>query len=642
MLQNIGDKLKTHRWLGAGMLGILAVIFTLWGAYGIVDLSFGSPNYALKVNGEEVPLATVQNAWQQRQSQIQQQLKDDIPVEQRKLFQQQLMDSFIDSTLINARARQSGLRVSTAALLKAYQSEPAFQVEGKFNEQYARSLLAQSGTTAAAYDEQLRQQLQSTQLLQGVQATDFLTETELKRIFALENEQRELRFAVLPGARFEAGVPVEQARIQAWYDAHKDEYQSVESARIQYAELSLDSVAATVSVDPAELAKWYEANKARYAEPEKRHARHILIALGEADAKDAAKAAAAEKKARDVLAEARAGKDFAALARQYSDDSGSKGTGGDLGWLNAAASIDKTFSAALFAMKRGEISDLVKTQFGYHIIKLDDVQAGAGKTLADSRATIEADYRKERASDTFGERQEAVQRKLEQDSSVDLAALSREFGLQTGEVANWTRAGAPPLGSNADLNTVIFNADNIKSGRVVGPVALGDDRMVLVRVLQHRPAQTRPLAEVQAAVVAAVRKDAAATAARAAAADALARLKQGADFAATLKSLNVTAAPAAWVGRGDPQLPVQVRDAAFALPAPAAGKPSFSIVPLESGDAAIVAVSGVRPGAPGANSANDQKQAEQYVERERQAEIAAYQLEMRRNAKVQRNDAVFN
>ena len=292
-------------------------------------------------------------------------------------------------------------------------------------------------------------------------------------------------------------------------------------------------------------------------------------------------------------------------------------------------------------MKRGEISDLVKTQFGYHIIKLDDVQAGAAKTLANSRAVIETDYRKDRASELFGERQEAVQRKLEQDSAVDLAALSREFGMQTGEIDNWTRAGAPPLGSNADLNTVIFNADNIKSGRVSGPIALGDERMVLVRVLQHRPAQTRPLAEVRGEVMEAARKDAAGAAARAAAADAVKKLQGGADPAVTFKSLNATAAAPAWVGRGDPQLPVQIRDAAFAAPAPA-GKPAYSVVPLDSGDVAILAISGVRPGAPGANSANDQKQAQQYVERERQAEIAAYQLELRRTAKIQRNDAVFN
>jgi peptidyl-prolyl cis-trans isomerase D len=641
MLQNIGDKLKSHRWLGAGLLGILAIIFTLWGAYGVVDLSFGAPNYALKINGEEVPVATVQNAWQQRQSQIQQQIKDDIPPEQRKILQQQLLDGYVDSTLINARARERGLRVGTVALQRAYQNEPAFQVDGKFNEQFARGLLAQSGLTAAAYEAQLRQQLQSQRLVGALQATGFLTETELRRIFALENEQRELRYAVVPVARFESGVNVEPAKVQAWYETHKDEYQSTESARIQYAELSLATVAASVSVNADDLAKWYEANKTRYAAPEKRHARHILIALSETDAKDAAKAAAAEKKAREVLEQARAGKDFVQLARQYSDDTGSKAAGGDLGWLNPGASIDKTFSAALFAMKRGEISNLVKTPFGYHIIKLDDVQAAATKTLADARATIEADYRKDRAAELFGERQEGVQRKLEQNAATDLAALAREFNLQTGEIANWTRAGAAPLGNSADLNTLIFASGNAKGDRLLGPVALGADRMVLVRVLEHRPAQVRPLPEVQAAVVAAVRKDAASVAARAAAAEAVKKLQAGAEAVATFKALNLNPTAAAWVGRGDPQLPVQVRDMAFALPA-TAGKAAYSVVALDSGDAAIVAVSGVRPGVAGANSVNDQRQAQQYIDRERQVEFNAYQQEMRRTATIRRNEAVFN
>ena len=176
---------------------------------------------------------------------------------------------------------------------------------------------------------------------------------------------------------------------------------------------------------------------------------------------------------------------------------------------------------------------------------------------------------------------------------------------------------------------------------MLGPVALGADRMVLVRVLEHRPAQVRPLPEVQAAVVAAVRKDAASAAARSAAAEAVKKLQAGAEAVATFKSLNLAPTAAAWVGRGDPQLPAQVRDMAFALPA-TAGKAVYSVVALDSGDAAIVAVSGVRPGVAGANSVNDQRQAQQYIDRERQVEFNAYQQEMRRTATIRRNEAVFN
>jgi len=640
MLQDIRDKLKAWRWLGIFMLGVLIVIFAAWGSYGVVDLSFGTPSYAAKVNGEEVPLTAVQQAWQQRQSQYQQQLKADIPLEQRRLLQQQVMDEYIDRTLLRQRAQQRGMHVDDAAVGSAYQSEAAFQVDGKFSEQVARGVLLQSGLTPAGYEAQLRNQLQSAQLLQAIQATGFLTETELQHIFALENEQRELRFALLPGTRFEAAVPIDQGRLQAWYDAHPDDYQSAESVRLQYAELRLDGLADAVTVDEADLQKWYEANKARYVEEEQRHARHVLIAVPENA--DAAARAAALKKAQDVAAQARAGKDFAALARQYSDDTGSKGSGGDLGWLRAGASIDKNFSAALFAMKTGAVSDNpVKTQFGYHVIKLEEIQGTAGKSLADARPQIETDYKRERASELFGDRQEQLQQKLERGGSSDLAALAKEFGLQTGEAAKYTRSGGAPLGNNADLNEVVFSADVVNGGRIGGPVALGTDRLVIVKVLEHVPARARPLAEVLDEVVAAVRKEGGSVAARKAADEAVKQLAGGADLNAVLKTLGVSATAPRLVGRGDPQLPVQVRDAAFALPF-TAGKSSYKSVPLEDGGAAILAVSQVKPGTSGANAANDQQQAGQWLKREREGESAAYQLEMRARATVKRNDATFN
>ena len=213
--------------------------------------------------------------------------------------------------------------------------------------------------------------------------------------------------------------------------------------RLQYAELRLDAIAAAITVNPDELEAWYQQNQARYVEPEKRRARHILITLG--DKPDAAADAAALAKAQDVLKQARAGADFSALAKKYSQDPGSARQGGDLGWALRGAYV-KPFADKLFSMKAGEISDPVKTQFGYHIIRLDEIQAEHARTLADARAQIEGDYRRERASDLFGDRQEQLQQKLESNSGADLAALAREFGLTAGRGARvhawrWRRAG---------------------------------------------------------------------------------------------------------------------------------------------------------------------------------------------------------
>ncbi len=623
--------------MGILLLGALGLIFAMWGAYGIVDLSTGAPSYALQVNGEEIALNDVREAWQQRQSRLQQQVAGEIPAEQRRALQQQLLNEYIGATLLRQRARERGLRVDDRAVAIAYHSEPSFQVEGKFNEAAARAMLIQAGLTPVTYEAQLRDSLQVGQLTQALQATDFLTAAERSRIFALENEHRQLRYAMLPLEGFAAAAKVDEQQINAWYSAHAAEYQTAESAHLQYAELSLAAIAAQVNVNEADLTAWYEANKARYAEPEKRRARHVLIQVP--SGADAATDAAALKKAQETVAKARAGGDFAALVRQYSDDSGSRAQGGDLGWMQADASIDPAFSRAMFALSAGQISDPVKTPFGYHVIKLEQVQPAGGRTLADARSQIEADYRRDRAGEIFGDRQEQLQQKLEAGNS-DLQALASEFGLQSGDIAQYTRAGAAPLGGSAELNASVFSDEVRGGGRIGGPVALSDDRLVIVKVLEYRTPKTRPLAEVRAEVIEAVRNDAGSRAAREAAEAAVKQLDGGASFDAVLKGLGATAAAPALVGRGDPQLPVQIRDAAFSMPF-AAGKTSYRFVPLEQGGAALVALSDVRPGVAGANPANDRQLLAEVERRQRETLTSAYLLEMQRRASIKRNDTVF-
>jgi peptidyl-prolyl cis-trans isomerase D len=638
MLQNIGDMLKGQKWLAFLLLGLLILVFALWGAYGLVDLSVGAPKYGLKVNGQEIPISTLQNAWQERQSQYQQQLKAEIPADVRARMQDQLLDQYTRTTLLQQRAQERGFRVSESALVNAYHHESSFQIEGQFNEMAAKSVLAQMGMSIPMYETRLRDSFQVGQLEQSLKLGDFMTESEIRRAFALENEQREIRYALLPLARFSAAVKIDDALLQHWYQAHTDDYLSKESVRLQYAELRLDTVAAAVAVNPTELEAWYKQNLARYVEPEKRRARHILITV--AAPKDAAAEAAALKKAQSVLGEARAGGDFSALARKYSQDPGSARQGGDLGLALRSAYV-QPFADPLFSMKAGEISEPVKTQFGYHIIKLDEIQAEHARTLADDHARIEADYRRDRAAETYGNRQESLQQKLETTSGSDLAALAKEFGLTVGEVPEYTRGGGGALGVNADLSGVVFSDAVLKDLRIGGPVGLADDRMVIVKVLEHRLPKARPLAEVRSDVEAAVRKDEGTRAARAAAEAAVKQLKAGVALDAVAKSLGVTLTPAALIGRGDPQPPAQVRDAAFAAPFPE-GKPVYQALAMDEGGAAILAVLSAKPGTPGANPANDQQLMSRAIERIRDADFAAYLGEVQRRASVKKNPAVFN
>src|SRR5580700_6646607 len=479
MLQNIGDKLKSQRWLAIVVLGALALIFAVWGAYGVVNLSFGPPDYGLKVNGEAISTDTLSRAWQERQATSQQELHGGaLSPAQTRVLQQQLLDEFVGEAVLRQQ------------VLAAYQSEPAFQVEGKFSPLAAKAMLLQAGLTPESYEAQRRQALQISQLSEGIELSDFMTAAQLHRIYALENEQREIRYALLPAERYAAAVKIDEQSIKAWYSSHASDYMTPESVRLQYALLSLDAMASLISVKDEDLQAYYDKNQKLYAENEKRHAHHILIPVD--DPKDAKADAAALASAQQVLAQLKAGKDFAELARKYSADPGSSVQGGDLGWAERDAYVEP-FADALFKLQPGQISDPVKTQFGYHIIRLDEVRPAHVQTLAEARAKIEADYRRDQASALFGDRQEQLQQKLESGQSTDLTALANEFGLQVGEIKDYTRSGAAPLGGNPDLVQAVFSDETIGGDRLGGPVALAADRIVIFKVLEHRAPAAQPL-----------------------------------------------------------------------------------------------------------------------------------------------------
>ncbi|TLZ59412.1 MAG: hypothetical protein E6K20_15565, partial [Gammaproteobacteria bacterium] len=520
MLQRIGDALKGQKWLAYLVLGALALVFAAWGAYGIVNLNFGGSDYAAEANGAKISLEEAHNRWLRQQTQWQQRLGGmEIPPDLRKRFQDQMLEGMIGEALIDERTQSLGYRVSTEALREAVQQEPAFQIGGQFSPEAAKGALAQAGISLADYERDLRTQARRAQLEGGIRASEFLTPAERARLAELEGQEREVRYLVLPAERFKSAAGVDDAAGQAYYKAHQAEYMTPESAHLEYAQLSLAALEAQVTASDADLRAAYEKAKGRLEVPEKRHARHVLI-TGKDDA-------AALAQAQKVLAEAKAGKDFGELAKQYSQDPGSAHNGGDLGWAERSAFV-APFADALFGMKVGEIKGPVKTQFGYHIIRLDEIQAGKSKSFEEARSDLEAQLKRDRATDRFGEIQERLQTKASE-PGADLKALAQEFDLQAGEMPTFVKgAGAPPLGLAPPLQELIFADPPLAVGRLGGPVLLGDDRLAIVKVLEHRKARPKPLAEVRESIVAALTQSRATALALAAAKAARQKLEGGA------------------------------------------------------------------------------------------------------------------
>jgi peptidyl-prolyl cis-trans isomerase D len=637
MLQRIGDALKGkegtkyRKWITYLFVGVLSFVFAAWGAYGIVNLNFGVSNYAAEANGSKISLEEARNAWLRQQTQWQQRLGGaELPPELRPHLQDQVLESLIRSALIAQRTEKLGYRVSQSELREAVQNQPAFQVAGQYSPEAAKEVLTQMGISPEAFEAQLRSDGRRAQLEDGIGASDFLTPTEVGRLVALEDQEREVRYLILPADQFKTVAKVDDAAVQAYYKAHQAQYMTPESVRLQYAELRLATLAAQQSVSDADLHAAYEKNRSRLEVPEKRHAAHILIT-----GKDDATALAL---AQQVLAQVKAGKDFAQLARQYSQDPGSAKNGGDLGWADRNSFV-APFADALFSMKVGEISGPVKTQFGYHIIRLDGIQPAKGKTFEEARPELEAQVRRDRATDRFGDIQEQLQSKLSE-PGADLTALAQEYNLQQGDVASYVRgAGAPPLGAAPPLQELVFGDPPLAVGHLGGPVLLGDDRLVIVKVLEHRKPQPRPLAEVRDGIVAALTREQETRAALQAAEEARAKVAAGASFETLAQGLKVSAEPAHFIGRSDPSVPAQLREAAFAAPRPA-GKPVLRVVKLADGGAALLAVSAVRTAA--ARDAKAQTdRVLQETQREGSADVMAYLEEMRRTADVRKNPKAF-
>jgi peptidyl-prolyl cis-trans isomerase D len=633
MLQNIRDKMEGHKWLTYLMIGALALVFAAWGAYGIVNEGFGTTDYAAKVNGQKISLAHVNDLWQQQQPRLTQLSGGALTDAQREEFQQKLLDDEIRALAVTQYANKTGYRVSSEQLSRAFRSEPSFQVDGKFSLDEARSRLAQAGMTESAYYEDLKRSLLVNQLLGSVGVSDFFTTAELKRVLALLDEEREVRYVMLEPQDFAATVP-DAAAIEAYYKAHGDDFMRKESVQLAYAEMSLADVAAAVQVTDAQLRERYERDKAIYVTPENRKPSHILITV---DGTDDAKAATL---AGEVYGKIKAGGDFAALAKQYSKDSASAAKGGELDWAGKDV-YAKEFTDKLFAMKQGEVSEPVKTQFGYHIIRLDGIRAETGRSFEQVKAELAASLRNELAGMKFTSDEDRLQERLES-SGVTLDQLVQQFSLRRGEIAQFERGtGGLPLGSDADLNQAVFSDAVLTQGRVGGPVQLGEDRITIFQVVKHRKAELKPLEEVKSDIITALKREQGEKAALAAAESAIAKLGAGESFDKVAASLRAKAAPARFVSRGSPDLPVEIRDAIFAAARPAPGKPFRQALRVEGAGVALVQVTASRVQPMSDNPQLLRLRSERELQKYSRRNADSYVAEVMKKARVRKNPQAF-
>jgi len=623
MLQQIHDKLMG--WLGGVLLGAVGLVFVFWG----INWTLRSPSYAAKVNGSEISAEEVRQSYQQQLAQAERQANGNLTEAQRNDIKRRVLDDYVNSEALVTRADALGYRVSDAEVLKAQCQIPAFQVDGKCDPAHAVAFLRAQGRSPREIDTMFARDVKLRQLDSALNLSSFATASELKRIRALTRQQRELAWLTVPADKYAAGVTDDDAAIKAYYDAHKSEYMTPETVDLRYAELSLTQLAAKVTVSDAQLKAYYEDQKTktpeRFIQPEQRHVSHILLTVP--TPKDDA---AVKAKAEALLKRAQGGEDFAKLAKEFSQDPGSAQQGGDLGFSERKAWVPP-FADAAFSMKVDEIRGPVKTQFGYHILKLDGIRPATVKTFEQSKQDLETEYRRSEAEKLFNNAQDQLADAALQ-NTTDIDVVARKAGLTVVDIPGFSRqGGGGALGKVPAVIEAAFSQD-VLDGRLSPIVEVEKGRGVVLRATDHKLPQQKPLEAVRTQVTAAWKKQRGVELAAAAAADAVKRLSAGESWDAVAKSLNTPALAPKFVARADQEVPIEVRSTAFGEPKPA-GKPIYSEAQLANGDAAVIALSAVR------EEPGDQKQQDEEMRRQLAAEYASteaqsYAAGARADAKV--------
>ena len=393
----------------------------------------------------------------------------------------------LDRALAN-EAQQSNIAVTTDRLREFIAGVPAFQQDGKFSYDRYKAFLASRGQSEAAFEQSLRNDLRKQAFVQAVVESVIVPKEVTDRIERILLEQREVRALRFPAEQFASKVSVTDAQIADYYQSNRSQFTTSENVRIEYLVLSPETIAGAVSVSDEAIKNAYEQNKARYATDEQRRASHILISTEGTDK------AAARKKADELLAQLRANpKEFARLARENSKDPGSAAQGGDLGFFGRGMMV-KPFEETAYRLKEGEISDVVETDFGFHIIRVTEIKPAQAKPFAEVRAEIERELKNQQAQKGFTEAADQFTNLVyEQAESLQPAAEKLKLKVLTAD--NLTRSGLPPM-ITPRVVEAIFAEDSLKNRRNTQAIEVGSNALVSARVLEHRPASVQPLEKV--------------------------------------------------------------------------------------------------------------------------------------------------
>jgi peptidyl-prolyl cis-trans isomerase D len=565
---------------------ILGLVILTFAVSGVSSYFTNSADQSVAtVNGEEISRPEFEQALQNERARQEQQFGEMFsqlaanPEYMNKL-RESVLDRLIDDELLKQQAAKLDITISDQFLMDAIRKMKEFEVDGVFNNDRYLALLRQNNLTANQFRDLMRDQYSRMQITAGLAGSEFALPSELKLLVNLQQQTRDFDFAVLKAADQASAVEISDEKLNTWYSLNQQRYATPEQLSLQYVSLKGLDLAKDIKVEDADVETYYNANLSRYQGEERRRVSHILLESAEENLDIYNKAA-------ELLKLLQSGADFAELAKKNSSDTVSAENGGDLDFITKGI-MDAEFETAAFALaKAGDLSGVVKSSFGYHIIKLTEVEAATVKPLAEVKEQIVSAVQAEKAAEKFADLQQKLAT-VSFEVADTLEDAAKAVGVKVQSTELFSKDNVP-----ADLNfpavlNVVFNPEFIEGQVNSEVIEVAPEQVVVARLIEHKAPKTRTFDEVKAEVQTAYVAEQSAELAKVKAEKIAGEIAAGKAVAEVIAAEKLTVEKVTANPRFGGAMDAQIRNKAFELAKPAEGKVSVAATALQSGDAALV------------------------------------------------------
>ncbi|MBC8212019.1 MAG: SurA N-terminal domain-containing protein [Gammaproteobacteria bacterium] len=584
MLQSIRD--KTSGWIAYLIIGLISIPFALWGINSY--LGGGEEQPVALVDGDKITPRQLDYAFARYRERLTSIFGGNLPAmfNDEAALKEQALTQIIEETVLQKYIRDEGYRVGDNQLFENIQAMQVFHKDGRFSKEQYQNQIASQGYSAAAFEQELRRSQELEQLNLALVSSAFTLPIEVDQFNRLKNQERKLRTLTIEN-NIDA-IEISDQDVTDYYKTQAASFMQPAMVKLDYIELSLDQLKQKIEVSDDKIAERYAQMRDQLTQPEVRSASHILLTVAEGVDEDQVKSKITEIKSR-----INQGEDFSSLAREFSQDPGSAEDGGNLGDIERGFMV-KPFETALFNLSVDQVSEPVKTQFGWHLIKLHNVSGGETKSLEQARYEIEQELKTDLAESQIYDMTESLASiGYEQSSSLLPAAQQLELKVQT---TDWfTRSGGEGIAEQEKIRQAAFSDQVLKQQLNSETIELSDHRVVLVHLNKHKPAEQKSLDSVRDAIISTLKKKKGREQAEQQGKKILANLTSGsATLDSSSESLSIPLVDIGFVKRSSVSVDKGLLNAAFRMTKPVSDKLVFDGLSSNNGDYTIIELSQTR------------------------------------------------